>query len=187
LAGQTPTEAFHNSIDPLREALHCVTRQHLTLRERARLTAGPPYTLALSKMDPVPLKGMFPLRVTVGQIVRIVRTDESNAPRGPFKISTVQYLYAFSTPQGQEILGFHWTPEATGANVVTTPHLHIGPAITAGQTALRSGDLHKVHVPTGHVSVKAIVRLAISEFGVEPLRPNWEEVLQRTENASIPS
>lgn len=183
MAGQTPTEAFHAYIEPLREALQCVTQQRLTLRERDRLTAGPPYTMALSNMDPVSLKGPFPLRLTVGQIVRIVRTDESDDPRGPFQMRTVQYLYAFSTPQGQEILSFHWTPEAIGANVVTTPHLHIGSVIAVGQTALRPGDLHKAHIPTGSVSVEAVVRLAIAEFGVEPLRPNWEEVLQGTEDA----
>lgn len=185
MAGQTPNEAFQNHVDPFREALQCVTQQRFTLRERARLTTGAPYAVALANMDPVPLKGAFPLRLTVGQIVRIVATDGPADRRGPFQIRTVQYLYAFSTPRNQEILSFYWTPEAIGDNIVATPHLHIGPALTVGQTALRPGDLHKAHVPTGHIPIEAVVRLAITEFEVEPLRPDWAEILRRTHDAII--
>jgi hypothetical protein len=34
------------------------------------------------------------------------------------------------------------------------------------------------------VTLPAIVRLAIAEFGVAPLRPDWEDVLRRVETAS---
>ena len=74
-------------------------------------------------------------------------------------------------------------PEATGINEVTFPHLHIGSALLAGQTAIRPGDLHHAHIPTGRVSLEAVVRLAITEFGVKPRMGNWEEILQRTEAA----
>lgn len=182
MAGLSPNEAFQNYIGPLREALRCITEQRLTLRERARLTIDVPYTVALANMDSAPLGGAFRLRFRAGQIVRIVGIAEGDDPQRRFEVRAIQYLYAFSTPEDQEVLSFHWIPEAVGVNVVTTPHLHIGPAITAGQTVVRPGDLHKAHVPTGRISVAAVVHLAISEIGVVPLLPNWAEILERTED-----
>lgn len=104
--------------------------------------------------------------------------------RDPYQIENLGYFYELLTPAHQEILSFHWTPEATDPNSVTFPHLHIGPAIVAGQTTLRPRDLHKAHVPTGIVSRAAVVRLAIAEFGVVPLRADWERVLRTVEDAS---
>jgi hypothetical protein len=75
-------------------------------------------------------------------------------------------------------LSFHWTPEAVEPNAVTFPHLHVGRALTADQAAIRLSDFHKAHIPTGHVSMVAVVRLAITEFGVTPLRPDWGRVLR---------
>ncbi|MEA2585574.1 MAG: hypothetical protein QOF33_3659 [Thermomicrobiales bacterium] len=91
----------------------------------------------------------------------------------------IQYFYTFSTPEEREVLSFHWMPHARVNNAVTFPHLHIGPAITAGQTAIRPRDLHKAHIPTGYVSLPAVVRRAITELGVVPLRPDWHETLTR--------
>jgi hypothetical protein len=35
-----------------------------------------------------------------------------------------------------------------------------------------------MHFPTGHVSLGSVARLLIEEFGVAPLRPNWQAVLR---------
>jgi hypothetical protein len=34
--------------------------------------------------------------------------------------------------------------------------------------------LHRAHIPTGIISLPAVIRLAISEFGVTPLRDDWQ-------------
>ena len=135
-------------------------------------------------MDPVPLVRETPLLLTVGQTIQIVKTGPADA-REPYKARTQEYFYAFSTSEGREILGFHWTPNAVGENAVTFPHLHIGSALLAGQMVIRPKDLHKAHIPTGRVSLEAVVRLAITEFRVTPLRADWEVVLRRTEDAFI--
>ena len=154
------------------------------MRERTRLTTDTPYTVALAELDPIRLRGTFPLHLTVGQIARIVAAEDPDDPLGPFDVHTVQYLYEVSTPEDREILSFHWRPDASGDDVVTTPHLHIGPAITAGQSVLRPRDPHKAHVPTGVIGIVAVVRLAILEFGVRPLPSNWANILQRAEDAA---
>jgi hypothetical protein len=57
------------------------------------------------------------------------------------------------------------------------PHVHLG------QTQLRDDAVlsYKAHHPTDRVSLESIVRACITEYGVQPLRPNWEEVLRLRE------
>lgn len=180
MAGRTPDDAYRTYVDPIADALRCVTQKRVLRPEQSKLTSNVAYGLSLNDMEPVPLKGEWAVTLTVGQRVRIDAVDR-DAPRGPFVVRLIQYLYSFAATEGTEILGFHWTPDAIGQNVITVPHLHIGRALTAGQAAIRPFDFHKAHIPTGHVSVAAIVRLAIAEFGVTPLRPDWERVLERAE------
>lgn len=166
----------------MREALHCVTRARLTLREPTRLAPDTRYSLAPNDLNPVQLTGASRLRLSVGQIIRIVETGP-NSPGGPVTVTTVEYFYQLATREDQEILSFHWTPEAAGASMVTFPHLHIGRAPISGQAVLRPDDLHKAHIPTGRISLEAVIHLAITEFQVRPLRRNWEEILRGTEDA----
>jgi hypothetical protein len=44
-------------------------------------------------------------------------------------------------------------------------------------SVVRPGEAHKIHVPTGEVSLVDVVRLAITELGVEPRREDWESIL----------
>jgi len=168
------------------EALHCITEVPLIVRERNRLVTDTPFSVTLGKMDPVLLKGEAPLHLTVGQRIRIIRTEDPSDVRGPFKIRTIDYIYLLATTDDDEIPNFQWTPEDRAdetANVVTFPHLHLGPALTGSKPQIRPKNLHKAHIPTGRVSLEAVIRLAIVEFGVRPHRQDWDAVLQRTEAA----
>mgnify|MGYP001271409931 FL=1 len=42
--------------------------------------------------------------------------------------------------------------------------------------------LDKLHIPTGRVSIEAVIRMLITEFGVRPLREDWEKRLNETES-----
>ena len=57
---------------------------------------------------------------------------------------------------------------------MTWPHLH-----AYGQHA--SVELHKLHLPTGSLSIAAGVRFLIEDLDVVPRRPSWEQVLERHE------
>lgn len=183
MAGRNLTEAYRNYIKPLQAALNCITAARLTLRKGDELILNKPFSVVLNDMDAVRLKGITPIDFTAGQIVRIIKTDDVD--RGPYKVSTVRYFYTFWTTgdQPEEILSFQWTPEETGPGVVPFPHLHIGPAIISGQNVVRSKDLHKAHIPTGRVSIEAIVRLAITELGTTPQKRRWERILNQSELA----
>jgi hypothetical protein len=162
VAGQSPNDAFAAYIEPLRSVLGCITRAQFILRERERLEANRLYPVALNSGDPVLLRGHAPITLSVAQNVRIVRAESPTDPREPYVIETVAYVYGFTTRGRAEILTFQWTPEAAGEGAVTFPHLHVGPAISASQTAIRLQEFHKVHVPTGQIALVAMIRLAIT-------------------------
>lgn len=86
---------------------------------------------------------------------------------GPWRIQLAAYAYKLSTVRNEELLAFHWHPEATPP--VSFPHLHVRSDVAPLS--------HKTHVPTGHVSLADVVRLLIVEFGVPPLRDDWQAIL----------
>ena len=45
----------------------------------------------------------------------------------------------------------------------------------------RACDLDRRHLATGHVLLAMVVRMLIEEFGVAPLRPDWQQVLDQAD------
>jgi hypothetical protein len=171
LAGRTPHEAVREFIGPLQLALSCVTSE--VLRAGGYHVADEPHALTLGRGLPVRLRGEGRLSLTFDHHYRIV---EDPGPRGPYKCSTTSYLYGLDDSDGREVLSYQWHP--SGRSPVTWPHLHLGAGAAVGRL-----ELARAHLPTGRVSIEEVLRLAISELGVEPLREDWREVLERTQQA----
>jgi hypothetical protein len=76
------------------------------------------------------------------------------------------------------LLAYHWEP-GLGYRGPDTPHIHISASLDAKVDALsrRQIDLDKLHVVTGYVSIAAMIRMLITEFGVAPRRNDWEAIL----------
>jgi hypothetical protein len=178
--GRDPNEAFRNYVGPLRDALHCVTEARFGLDTRHASTLNKRYAVVLAGFNPVPLRSDLKLKLRVGNAVRLVEVSPRVVERR-FQVETGEYFCELSV-EDHEILTSHWTPEAAGAKSVAFPHIHIGSSLVADQRVIRPKDFHKVHIPTGPVSVAAVLRLAITEFGVQPLRRNWSEILERIES-----
>ena len=94
------------------------------------------------------------------------------------------YSYPFLLPDLRESFAYHWHPHVAE---VAYPHLHLGPAavqsgvleragLSALANALRS-DVAGAHFPTGPVALETVLWLAITQFGAEPLRPDWRRLL----------
>lgn len=92
----------------------------------------------------------------------------------PWRVATTNYWYHLLDRDERVVLAYHGHP--VSRSTVTHPHLHIG-----GRTAPL--DLSKAHLPTGLVTLPAVIRMTITELGVEPLRPGWDDVLAQVENA----
>lgn len=49
--------------------------------------------------------------------------------------------------------------------------------------AAHAPELARAHLPTGRVSIEEVLRMAITKLGVEPLREDGKEFLDRTQQA----
>jgi hypothetical protein len=79
--------------------------------------------------------------------------------------------------EAREIFGYHWHPQ--GRSWVTYPHLHF-----YGGAEIGRDEIRKAHFPTGRMAHEEVLRLAIKEFAIVPLRDHWEEIFNRTQAAS---
>lgn len=89
--------------------------------------------------------------------------------------AVVAYSYVLLGEQGLEICAYQWHP--AGRSHVKHPHLHVGRGAMGNVTTFGPRGLHRIHFPTKHVELEDVLRLAITEFGVEPRRDDWEHVL----------
>ena len=166
MAGRTPAEAVEAFLAPLRLAVSCVTPAVLNVSGGYHATDRP-HALVLGNGDPVKLAGESRLSLSLRQNYRIV---EFEGPRGPWKVQTVAYAYRLDAPAG-ELIAYHWHPQ--GLSTVTSPHLHLGAGAELGFALLQGA-----HVPTGRIAIEDLLRLAIGELAVQPLRDDWREVLE---------
>lgn len=127
-----------------------------------------PRTIFLAE-DPVPLRGTLRLALSVRQ--QYVPLQQPGS--GEWKFRLTGYLYALDLEGRGELLAFHW--HERGASPFQEPHLHLRQAGRMGIDALAAA-----HVPTGVVLLEDVLRLAIEELGVQPIRRDWSRVLDQT-------
>ena len=135
--------------------------------------ADEPHVVTLGRGRPVRLRGDGRVSLSLIHAYRII---EDPGPRGPYRCSTASYYYGLDDEDGREVFVFQWHP--AGRSPVTWPHLHLGAGAEVGRL-----DVANAHLPTGRVALEEVLRLAIDELGVEPLRSNWREVLDETQGA----
>jgi hypothetical protein len=100
--------------------------------------------------------------------------DVSEDPTG-WRVRSRAYAYYVLARERGEIIAFHWHPDR---GLVALPHAHF-------KTLNDPFPMGKAHMPTGRISMEAVIRLLIDELAVEPLRRDWRSVLARTERAFI--
>lgn len=109
------------------------------------------------------LRGSRRLIVDIEQRFRIAQSG----PR-QFDTELLGYEDAVDDAQGgHEIMAFHWH-----RGVIDWAHIHMG----AGGGAMIP-ELQRAHVPSGTVQLQDFVRFLRVDFGVAPLRDDWERVV----------
>jgi hypothetical protein len=112
-------------------------------------------------------------RLGLGLRVRLrARVGPVEDDPGRWQVQIVAYQYALLDREAREYLAYHWHPE--GSSHVTEPHLHLGPAAEVGVPVLAAA-----HLPTGPVSLTALVRLAIHGLDARSLRTDWPVILDQ--------
>lgn len=175
MAGRDPREAFHNFIDPMNRALNCVADGRLSVSGGiGDLATNWDYSVTTARRrddptsgegDPVTLIGPSNLRLGIRQTILIVAAE---GERGPYKVETRAYSYRFLADSGEghrEVLAFHWNLDSVGTP--HHPHLHVGSPVVSG-SSFYPGTFNKLHIPTGRLSLEAVLMFAINEMAVEP-------------------
>lgn len=165
-------------------AIRCIAPGTLLASSERSYEVGREYVIVLNRADPLQLRVAPTISLSLGQKFRVVQ--EVAAPQWHYRVQTTEYWYQLATDGGVEIVAFHWTPEATEVGQRAYPHLHLGPAMLSRTAPIFPGTFHKKHLPTGRVSVGGIVRFAIEELGVPPLRPDWSTILGAGSDRSDP-
>jgi hypothetical protein len=138
--------------------------------------AGEGISLGMGSDEPVLLRGTARLHLSFRLRYRLIAAE---AQPGSWQAAVIAYQYTLLDQDKREILAFHLHPE--GPSHLTTPHIHLGP----GAGLLRP-ELTRAHVPTGPVTLAAVVRLAIVGFSVGPLRSDWDATVRRAEQVLVP-
>lgn len=182
MPGRSPSEAFGVFVEPLAEAVGCLGRAKFTASPGGRGNLHVVHSLLLNGGGPLLLSGGLQLSARV--LYEIIRDGTSAAQ--PFRITTRAYMHTIALNDGVELLTAHWHP--VGASPQVQPHWHVGAAALAPDGVFTP----RAHIPSGRIAFETIVRVAIEQFGVEPTRSDWAEVLDRcehnfTEHRSWPS
>jgi hypothetical protein len=161
---RTPAEAVEHYRGRIVRLLSCVTSAHTTVS--GYHASDLPHRLSLADGDPVRLRDELRLTLDVTEQYRVCEDTDG------WRVEIVGYLYAIEY-DGRELVAYHWHPH--GDSPITWPHMHVGADIRVGDRWLG-----KVHLPTGTVGLEQVVALAIVELGAEPLRDEWERLIDET-------
>lgn len=162
-----------------------MTNQRLYARPEG-YEPGVLYAVAFGRTaEPVPLRakagGPSGLLLDIRHLYTIVPGQLAAGAAG-WRVTTRAYEYRILDSQAAELLVYHWQPGrvARGPN---HPHLHVSATLSArvSATAQQAFPLDKRHLPTGRVSLEAVIRFLIAEFGIAYRHRNWVARLNRAE------
>jgi len=159
-------------VAPLRAVVGCITAEGFVTR----------YSQIASQQTASFQDGFAILMRRTGDALKLelyhrYAVTRSESRRGPWTASTAEYIYEVSDQTDDLIAAFHWHPvSAQIGDEARWPHVH---AYGARDTI----TLHKLHLPTGRVSLEAIVRFLIVDLDVRPRRSDWERILEQQEQA----
>lgn len=161
MAGKTLYQAVQNFLAPLQRAISCVSRAVIQHGGKEYEVNAGPYALMVG--GACKLKRNPSLALDIRMQYKIV---EASSERGPYKVKITAYMYIVEDHRGHEVFSYHWQPDSPE---VKFPHLHV-----------EHPTFKKAHLPTGRISLEEVLKVLITDFGVQPLKPNWEKILTET-------
>lgn len=155
MAGRNPTAAVKAFVAPIKEALGLFASGNVTADSYKPDVGG---VLTFNGGEVVKLRGGNKVGLSVSVRYCIVQTDEPG--RGPWKVTTVGYMYELQL-DGKTLYEYHWHPISASHEV--RPHLHCS-------------AVGKGHIPTGRVMIEDVLNLAV-QHGAKPNNATrWKEL-----------
>jgi len=161
----------------MRETLSCILPPTAVLLARGHRPDAGPHLLALAgQQGPVSLDGPATIGLFMAHRYDVVPSGDA---RVPWRVHSREYIYELTSRDRRCLLRWDWHPDGqAGEQPVRWPHLHL-----RGYT--EPVDLSHGHVPTGRVSLEAVVRYAVCDLGVVPRRADWAAILDQHERAFV--
>ena len=161
---RTTHEVEANYLENLQRLVSCVTPSVVTAELHQPFPI--PHSATINDGDPVRLIGASRLQLAFRQSFVIEETEQGSS----WQVVVGSYSYEIHDSDGREVLLYHWHPRVNSPVVI--PHLHLEQGAQIGRAEVRDA-----HLPTGGVSLNAVLRVLIEEMGVNPRRPDWESIL----------
>ncbi|SPM32862.1 hypothetical protein MRAB57_661, partial [Mycobacterium rhizamassiliense] len=154
VAGRTQTAAVKAFVEPIQNALGLFASGKVTVDSYKKDVEG---RLVFNRGEVVKLHGGAGVGLSVSMHYRIVPAE---AGRGPWKVSTVGYMYDLVLNE-KALYEYHWHPISDSHEV--RPHLHCS-------------AVGKCHIPTGRVMIEDVLNLAV-HYGAKPnSMRRWKEL-----------
>ena len=164
--GSSAAEAVVNYKHGIQRAVSCVTPSVVDVAGGYH-PSPIPHRLTMNDGLPVALGGQSQFMLRLQQYYRV---DETGGAGGHWRVAVLEYYYSIHDAEEKEVLLYHYHPR--GNSPVETPHLHLGHGAQVERIEVRN-----THLPTGTVSLNAVLRVLIEEMGVQPRRADWDSIL----------
>jgi len=174
-------DAIRGHVDSLNRALNCLTDERLiTSQAPSDGKHAGVYSITTRGRDAsaegseLGRAGTVLIWLSAAQRVLV---QVSSSRRDPF-IEVLTYSYRLGTEVDswpREIVAFQWTPDEEPPQRPYS-HLHVGSLVTGG-SRFRPDDFNKLHIPTGFLTLEAVMLFAIEELGVEPAQGRERETV----------
>jgi hypothetical protein len=161
LPGKNPKEAVENYASPIRETLACVT--DAILGYRGGVYVSPKNHTLCFVSAPVGRLFGTGLSLFFSQNYSVCQSSSGDQE---WKVRTEGYIYRIDNESGNEMISFHWHPSP---DLLKYPHLHL----KRTGSGVNRAELEEGHIPTGRVSVEAIVLFLERDLGVKPKGDDW--------------
>lgn len=172
MLGSRDWRKVRRHLDSQNEALNRVSVGRLVASFGDILGTSTAFTVRIGRGDDplglglIALLGETPLLLEVSET--LLATTEPEGVTGSLMVSYSYGVNVMVDGQPHEVVAFHWTPNAEPPQR-HYPHMHVGSLITTG-SRFRRKDFNRLHIPTGRLSLEAVLLFAVEELGVEPPR-----------------
>lgn len=156
MAGKNPAAAVRAFVEPIKDALGLFISGKVTADTWQPGSVG---ILVLNNGEAATLSGDGKLGLGVTMHYQIVETDDPD--RGPWKVSTVGYMYDLQDREGKSLFEYHWHPISKSHE--SLPHLHCS-------------RLGKGHIPTGRVMLEDVLNLASWHGAAPSSEKRWQKM-----------
>jgi len=120
------------------------------------------------------------------ELLYTIRVEPSQSAGGARKLKTLNSSVQLLSGEDRQSFVFRYDYLRYAQHNHPPGHLQIRASLEDGEFLPDGRPLERIHFPTGRVTIEAIIRLLIVQFGLKANVPAlWEDVLYKTEEGFL--